>query len=167
MISSADLKALISLAIWASALSVPAWLFREDYHRLLAGIATAVLVACGQNVTLETIEMLAPLDLALFIALCIATPLTRWDLKARAMIFGALGLLTLDCLVALAGVVLIGYQLAQGPLTLADRVFRGTVAILPTAAACGLWIAVMNPLIAMSDFGSMPRRQRRSRLLAR
>ncbi|HEY3216495.1 MAG TPA: hypothetical protein VGK93_08380 [Candidatus Eisenbacteria bacterium] len=130
---------------WASALTAASLLFGEGYRWALAQAAMALIALGGQQVVLQKIEVLAPSDLALFGALCLASRRARWRVRFKALAIGIPSLVAMDVLSVVLGVSFLMYQGAHGPAAPGiARWVDGVMAMLPWMSACVLWLLLLG-----------------------
>ena len=78
---------------WALLLGMPAWAGSERWCEGLARVLEWTLARFGQHVDLERIDALAPMDLALFAALVLASDVWSWRRRLMALLAGTLALI--------------------------------------------------------------------------
>jgi hypothetical protein len=77
---------------WALLLALPAWAGGERWREGLARVLEWTLSRFGQSVDLERVDALAPMDLALFAALVLASDVWSWRRRLIALLAGTLAL---------------------------------------------------------------------------
>ncbi len=81
--------------LWATLLALPAWWASVGYQRWLA-IALRAIVGWSEAVPPLTLEVAAPGDLALYVALCLASSRVPWGARLRAALLGVPLLMILE-----------------------------------------------------------------------
>ena len=133
------------LFAWGSGLAVAAWLLGDAYRRGLAIVAMSIFSLGGQSVELQKIEVLAPSDLALFAALCLAGGKAPRRDRLRALTLGLPLLVVMDVLSVVLGVGFLMVQSVQGPAPPGIvRLVNGAMAMLPWMSAAALWLALVG-----------------------
>lgn len=144
------------LAAWMVVLGVPASLLQPTYCHALAAAATYVLRHLGQGLRIREVTVQQPLNIAIFIALCLATRNVARGRLVRAIVIGT-------PIVALLGLgVVVGVSAAFDFLrrygaTVSDPAPRALAALidgLPWIASPLLWLA----FLWSSESGSRPTR---------
>lgn len=98
------MKWLLRFLLWATLLSAPAVFVSGVWQRGLAQVARAVLAMLGQDVLFDVVQVMAPLDLAIFTAMCFATTAAPWRARRRALAIGLPALVGLEVAMVVAGV---------------------------------------------------------------
>jgi hypothetical protein len=97
-------KWLLRFLLWATLLSLPCALVSHAYQRGLARVATVVLAAAGQGVEIDEVQVMAPFDLAIFTAMCLASLAAPWPMRRRALAIGLPVLVALEVLTVTGGI---------------------------------------------------------------
>lgn len=84
---------------WALLLALPAWAYGDAYRAGLARALEAVFGLLGRRLELERVDALAPMDLALFAALTLASDAWSRKDRARALLAGLPALAALQLVV--------------------------------------------------------------------
>ena len=98
------MKWLLRFLLWATLLSAPAVLVSGAWQRGLAQVARAALGLLGQDVLIEDVQVMAPCDLAIFTAMCLATT-APWRARRKALAIGLPALVGVEVATVVAGVV--------------------------------------------------------------
>lgn len=93
-------------AAWSAGLGLPAWLLMPFYQRMLASLAGLVLEIGGLRVRFEDVMVAAPLDLALYAAMCLASLRVPRPRRVRSLLTGGLVLVAGQVVVVVAVVLL-------------------------------------------------------------
>jgi hypothetical protein len=98
------LKWLLRFLLWATLLSVPCLLVSHSYQRGLARVAMAVFALLGRGVEIEEVQLMAPFDLAIFTAMCLASLGAPWAARRRALLIGLPAVAVVEVLTVVAGI---------------------------------------------------------------
>jgi hypothetical protein len=79
---------LARFAGWSALLSAPAWLLMPAYQRALGRLASLTLRLGGLEVEFDEVMVAAPIDLALFAAMCLASLHAPRPRRFRALLMG-------------------------------------------------------------------------------
>jgi hypothetical protein len=130
---------------WASALTALSLWLGEGYRLGLAQATMALIALGGRQLVLEKIDVLAPSDLALFGALCLASRRAPWRARLRALAIGIPSLMAMDVLSVFLGVSFLMSQGEHGPAPPGvSRWVDGLMAMLPWMSACVLWLLLLG-----------------------
>jgi len=81
---------------WALLLALPAWAGGERWREGLARALEFTLANFGQHVDLERVDALAPMDLALYAALVLASDVWSWRRRLLAVLAGCAALAAVE-----------------------------------------------------------------------
>jgi len=84
----ARVKWLLRFLLWATLFSIPCAFVSHAYQRGLARVAMVVLAAVGQGVEIDEVQVMAPFDLAILAAMCLASLGAPWAARRRALLIG-------------------------------------------------------------------------------
>jgi hypothetical protein len=91
---------------WSAVLVVPCWLVSEGYERGLATVVKRVVDSFGHSLRIDRLEVFAPLEIGIFVSLCLASRAApAWE-RARAIALGIPALAVLEVLVLLGATFL-------------------------------------------------------------
>ncbi|MFN8586842.1 MAG: hypothetical protein U0704_03495 [Candidatus Eisenbacteria bacterium] len=140
------LKFLLAFAAWATLTFLPAWLVSHGWQGAIAAVAGRIVAPPGSEIEFVDLELFYPMDVAAFVALCLASGWEPWPRRLRALALGA-PLMVVAELVALAAAM--GALMAAGAggesqqasaMRLADGLIRGT----GLAIAAALWFLLLG-----------------------
>ncbi len=135
---------LIRFLAWATPLTWLATAFYAPYLRFLCAVAIGILGGLGVQVHLQRADVLAPIDLALFIALAMSLGGVRWPSRIARLAIGLVVLLVIEIVIVSSGILL--FLIMGLP---ADRglglLFENAVSLIGWAAAPALWVALFRP----------------------
>lgn len=84
-----SLTFLLVFAGWATLAFLPAWVVSRPWQHALAAVASRVVAPRGAEIEMIDLQLFYPLDLAVFVALCLASGVLPWPRRVRAMAIGA------------------------------------------------------------------------------
>ena len=138
------MKWLVRFLLWGTPLTWAATTFYPQYLRFLSGIAIALFAMAGVEMRLATLEVLAPVDLALFAALALSSYDVRWPVRLVRLTFGVVMLFVLEIVVLMSGIVLF-LMIGLTPGSPAARFFQNIESLIAWAAAPIVWITLFRP----------------------
>ncbi|HEY2953647.1 MAG TPA: hypothetical protein VGK89_00180 [Candidatus Eisenbacteria bacterium] len=139
------MKWLLRFLLWATLLAVPCFLVSHGYQRALARAAGAVFAAVGQGVEIDDVEVMAPFDLAIFVAMCLASFSAPWAARRRALAIGIPSLVAIEVLTVVAGIA--AYMVWPGqarPLETGLRLTGSLMETIPWVGAAGVWLLLLG-----------------------
>jgi hypothetical protein len=116
------MRLLLRILGWATLLVVPCWLVSPHYQKVLARAATVTMAAVGIPWSLRTVEIFAPCDLGIFMAMVLASTSAPRRARALALLKGIPVLFVLEVITAV--LVCIQITLKQPPQTAAKDQIR-------------------------------------------
>lgn len=100
---------------WATLLAVPCWLASPAWQVFLARAASAAMATVGSAWYLRDVDLLAPCDLGIYLALVLASRSTPRPVRLRAGLLGVALLIVLEVIIAV--LILVQITLQQPPVT--------------------------------------------------
>jgi hypothetical protein len=82
------LRFLLAFAGWATLAFVPAWFVSHAWQHALGAVAARAVAPSGTELEMLELELFYPMDLAVFVALCLASGWATWRSRARALLVG-------------------------------------------------------------------------------
>jgi len=139
---------LLAFAGWASLAFLPAWLVSHPWQSALGAIASRVAAPRGTTLEMVDLELFYPVDLAVFVALVVASGWATWRRRRRALLVGA-PLMIVAELVALCVAlgVLVAANGAGGTEAGRDEAARladALIRVTGLAIAGALWFALLG-----------------------
>lgn len=128
----------------ATLFAIPCFLVSGPWQRGLAAIAGAILSRFGVPIEMSDVEVMAPLDLGLYLAMCLASRRAPARARRRAIEWGAPIIVALEVLTLIAAVV--AYMaLHRGAGDGAGARLMGTLLeFVPWASAITVWLALLG-----------------------
>jgi hypothetical protein len=96
-------KWVLRVLAYSTIFGIPCRLASGAYETALAKVCQAILVLTGIPVTLRNAEVFAPVDLGIFLALCLATTAAPWRGRGKALLMGSAVLVLLEIVQVIAG----------------------------------------------------------------
>lgn len=109
------MKFLLRFLLWGSGLFTVAWFVQHAWQDLLLSIVLPLVTPSGPHLERLIFSYPSfPIDLALFAALCLASPGISWEERGRALAKGLPWLLGVELIVTgVVARILVGYALAH------------------------------------------------------
>jgi hypothetical protein len=129
---------------WATPLTWLATTVYSPYVRVLARVATLLFTMVGIGIHVESVEILAPVELALFAALALSSFATPWPARLARLALGLGILFVLEVVTVVGGAILfLMLDLPPGsPLLLFTQ---NVVGLMAWAGAPVAWILLFRP----------------------
>jgi hypothetical protein len=130
--------------LWATPLTWLATTFYSRYVRFLAGAASLAFAAVGIRMQVVALEVLAPVDLALFGALALSSFRTPWRLRLARLAIGVALLMLFEIVVVICGIALFN-MIEIPPDSPLGVFFKNLVSLIGWAGAPVVWILLFKP----------------------
>jgi hypothetical protein len=135
----------VRFALWASLLFPLAWLGLDAWHALLAPCVSWGLTLLGIHFDVESLDLLAPYDLAFFLAMVLATSAVPWKDRLAAALIGVPALIAAEVIfatLATFGVLRgeLGHPLPAAAIRARDMIAATFPWVMPPIA----WIALLG-----------------------
>jgi hypothetical protein len=138
-------KWLLRFLLWATLLSIPCALVTHAWQRGLARAAMVVLAAVGQGVEIEEVQVMAPFDLAIFAAMCLASLKAPWAARRRALLVGLPAIVAIEVLAVVAGIgVTLMWPENSPQLTASLRLMANLIETVPWVGAALVWLLLLG-----------------------
>ena len=139
------MKWLLRFLLWATLLAVPCTFVSDGYQRGLAQLAMGVFAAVGQGVQIEDVQVMAPFDLAIFAAMCLASLAAPWAARRRALAVGLPALMGLEVLTVVAGIVVyMVWPEESRELATSLRLTGYVIETIPWVSAAMVWLLLLG-----------------------
>lgn len=160
------MKWLLRFLLWATLLAVPCTFVSDGYQRGLAQLAMAVFTAVGQGVQIEDVQVMAPFDLSIFAAMCLASVSAPWRARRRAIAIGLPALVGLEVLTVVAGIaVYMIWPQESRELETSLRLTGHVIETIPWVSAAVVWLLLLGAWELRMPLA--PARNRRPRAVRR
>jgi len=130
----------LRFAGWASVLAPLGWMASRSWQGMLAASVNQVLTLFGHPTRLGRVDVGAPLDIGLFVALCLASRRAPARERLRALLVGVPGMVAIEIVFASLA---IGMMVARGSRALdTDPVMRAGFLLtdtIPWVSGAVLW----------------------------
>jgi hypothetical protein len=133
-------------ALWATVLALPCWLVSHGYQLELGRVAERVMAFFGEGIRIRSVDVMAPFDLGMFLAMCCASTKATWRRRARAMSLGTPVLIAIEVLTLVLGIVILIAGRA-GPFAWLDEgtLSSSVLASIPWIGAILVWLPLLGP----------------------
>ena len=154
------MKWLLRFLLWATLLSAPAVLVSGAWQRGLAQVARAALGLLGQDVLIEDVQVMAPCDLAIFTAMCLATT-APWRARRKALAIGLPALVGVEVATVVAGVV-VHLVWPESSRASSLRLTGYVIETVPWVSAAVMWLLLLGAWELRMPVAPAPARSARS-----
>jgi len=138
------MKWLVRFLLWATPLTWLATTFYPQYLRFLSSVALALFALVGIEMRLVRLDVLAPIDLALFAALALSSFEVPWPARLGRLSVGLVLLFLLEIVVLMIGLDLFLIQ-ELPPDSSGGLFFSNLESLIAWAGAPIVWIALFRP----------------------
>jgi len=141
---SGGVKFLLAFAGWATLVFIPAWWLAHPWQNAIGAIASRIAAPRGAELEMVDLELFYPMDLAVFVALCLASLWLPWRRRLQAMLIGAPVMVIAEiAALSLAIVAILG---AGDPTKQAEagRLTDGLIRVTGLAVAAAVWFVVLG-----------------------
>jgi hypothetical protein len=129
---------------WSTLLAIPAVAVSHAYQGILTGAATALFGAFGLSIEVVDLEMMAPVDLALFTAMVLAGRRAPAARGRRALLAGIPALVAVEIATITLGMALVLATGTRGFET-SMRLLHYLIGTVPWIAAPVAWWLLLGP----------------------
>lgn len=136
------MRFLATFLLWATLLAVPCVAFMSAYQRLLGAAAAGILGGLGMSVVFDHVQLMAPCDLGLFVALCLASPSEPRRPRARTVLVGVGLLVAIEVATMLAFVALSLAASGNGGIPPLSRFANGLLETVPWVSSAVMWLVL-------------------------
>ena len=99
------MKLILRTLLWATLLAFPCLWLTGPWQAALARMSELLLAFFRQSVSIDEVQVMAPFDIGLFVALCLATPGTQRGARRRALLLGIPIMIVAEIVVVALGIV--------------------------------------------------------------
>jgi hypothetical protein len=141
------LRFLLAFAGWATLAFFPAWWVSRAWQHALAAVAARLVAPSGTELEMLDLELFYPIDLAVFIALCVASGWTGWARRRRALLVGTPIMVLAELLAlaaALAALLHAGATGGAAEQSGAMRLADGLIRVTGLGVAAVTWYALLG-----------------------
>ena len=138
------MKWLVRFLLWGTPLTWLATTFYPQYLRLLSSVALALFAVAGIQMRLERLDVLAPVDLAIFCALALSSDAVPWRVRLWRIALGLIVLFVLEVVMLMIGLVVF-LVVGLPPSSPWSQLIRNLSDVVAWAAAPVVWIALFKP----------------------
>jgi hypothetical protein len=136
----------LAFAGWASLAFLPAWAVAHAWQHALASVAGRLVAPGGTELEMTDLQLFYPIDLGIFVALCLASGWAGWARRRTALLVGV-PILVLAEVVALA--LALAVLLRAGPggdaaQAAAMRFVDGLIRVVGLGVAAVTWFALLG-----------------------
>jgi hypothetical protein len=135
-------KWLLRFIGWATVFAVPCFLLSHPWQGVLGALAVRIVSLFGIQIEMQEVQVMAPFDLGIYLAMCLASRNAPALERRRAMERGGLIVLLLE-LLTVVGAVLVFFAIGSGgeQSSSALRFSEYLIEFVPWASATVIWLA--------------------------
>jgi hypothetical protein len=114
----------VRFLVWSSLLGPAGWMASGPYQQWLSAVVRALSAAMGHRIRINELEVYAPVEIGIFLAMCLATSGVRVASRMRAAVLGVPILILLEIAILLLASlpVMVGGAGSNGEGPLGDLV---------------------------------------------
>ena len=130
---------------FATLLAIPCFLVSKPWQHLLGRIASGVVGGVGLSIEMQEVQLMAPFDLGIYVAMCLASRRAPPLVRRRALEWG-IPLMVLLELLTIVLAILVYFALAKQPAGegAAMRVAENLIEFVPWASATTVWLMMLG-----------------------
>ena len=142
------MKFLLAFAGWATLVFLPAWWVSHPWQHAIGSMASRIAAPRGAELEMIDLELFYPMDLGVFVALCLATLWTPWPRRLRAILVGTPIMVIAE--VAALSLAIAALIAAGGPggdanaQAEAGRLTDAVIRVTGLAVAAAVWFVVLG-----------------------
>ncbi len=129
---------------WATLFAIPSFLLSGAWQRALGAIAGHVAGWAGMRIEVAEVQIMAPFDLGIFLAMCLASRRAPARARRTALERGSLMVVALEVITVVASVLLYGALGGGRPDSPALRVSEYVIEFVPWAGATTVWLVMLG-----------------------
>lgn len=123
---------------FATLFAIPAFFLSGPWQRVLGQIATAVLSRFGIHIEMSEIQMMAPFDISIYLAMCLAS-------RRRAIEWGFIAMVLVEIFTVVAAVLaFFALQHGGGGTAPGPRLTQQVIEFVPWASAATVWLLLLG-----------------------
>jgi hypothetical protein len=135
---------LVRFVLWGTPLTWLATHFYPHYLRFLSSVALALFAIAGIRMQLVSLDVLAPVDLAIFATLALSSPDVAWRPRLARLALGIVVLFVLEVVMLMIGLIV--FLIMSVPLSSSwGLLFQNLSSVVAWAAAPMVWVALFKP----------------------
>lgn len=128
---------------WATLFAIPSFALSGPWQHALGAIAEHVVGWVGIRIEVTEVQVMAPFDLGIFLAMCLASRRAPPAARRRALERGGLLMVALEVVTVVAS-VLVYYALGGQRDSRALRLTEYVIEFVPWASATTVWLAMLG-----------------------
>ncbi|NOT34213.1 MAG: hypothetical protein HOP12_08605 [Candidatus Eisenbacteria bacterium] len=142
------MKFLLAFAGWATLVFAPAWWLSKPWQAAIGAVAVRVVTPPGASLRITSLELFYPMDLAVFVALCLASGWASWARRGRGLLVGVPIMVVAEiAALALALASMLGARHAiagSAEQAAAMRLTDSIIRVVGLAIAALVWFVVLG-----------------------
>ena len=128
---------------FATLFAIPAFFLSGPWQAVIGRIASAMLEPLGIHVELSVVEIMAPFDVGIYAAMCLASRRAPAQARRRALEWGIPIMIALEVLTVAAAIALY-FALARSGESAAVRTMTSLIEFVPWASATTVWLVLLG-----------------------
>ena len=136
------MKWLLRFIGWATVFAVPCFLLSRPWQGALGALATRIVALFGIQIDMQEVQIMAPFDLGIYLAMCLASRNAPALARRRAIERGGLIVVLLE-LMTVVGAVLLFFAMGSRREGSSPglRFAETLIEFVPWASATAVWLA--------------------------
>lgn len=134
------MKFLLRFTAWATLAFVVAWHLHPGWEHAVATLGARIAAPRGAQIEVVDIELFYPFDVAVFVALGLAS---TWVPRRRRLIATAIGISALFAIEVLSLVIAFQVMMASGDAETASRLANAVLRVSGLVAAMTVWVYLL------------------------
>jgi len=145
----------------ATLFAVPCFFLSRPWQHAIGVAASAVLSRFGIDIEMSELQIMAPFDLGIYLAMCLASRRAPAFARRRAIEWGSPLIVALEILtVVIAVAIFFGIHGTHDPTSASFRAMQYVIEFVPWASATTVWLLMLGawelPLAAVAAPASEP-----------
>jgi hypothetical protein len=130
---------------FATLFSIPAFFLSGPWQKVLGRIASGVLSSFGIEVEMSEVEVMAPFDIGIYLAMCLASRRAPPLERRRAIEWGLIAMVLIE-IATVVGAVLLFFALERrtGGEAAGTRLMQQVIEFVPWASAATVWLLLLG-----------------------
>jgi hypothetical protein len=137
-------KWLLRFIGWATLFALPCFLLSGPWQRVLGSLASNLVSLAGIQVEMQEVQVMAPFDLGIYLAMCLASRTAPAIERRRAMERGGLIVVGLELVTVVAALLVFYGMGGKGGDSPGLRFAEHLIEFVPWASASAIWFVMLG-----------------------
>lgn len=130
---------------FATLFAIPCYFLSGPWQRVLGSIATSVVSRLGIEIEMSDLEIMAPFDLGIYLAMCLASRRAPALARRRAIEWGSVFIVLLELATIVAAILIYFALERRGPAPdSGTRLMQNVIEFVPWASATTVWLLMLG-----------------------